>query len=66
MTCLECVYHGPPVSQYRGARPCEFCISKPGFPKKQSVVEVISCQDVETGSAEPKTATLAIPAVQES
>ena len=70
MTCLECVYHGPPVSDYRGARPCDFCITVPGYTKKQKIEEVAQCQETnetaQTGPAEPSTAKPADPGLATS
>lgn len=33
MTCIDCKFHGPPVSDYQGPKPCADCIPHPGFPK---------------------------------
>ena len=35
MSCLECRFHGPPVSDYTGPKPCEECIPHVGFPKQE-------------------------------
>ena len=37
MSCLECKFHGPPVSTYIGPRPCSECIPHNGFPKQETV-----------------------------
>lgn len=41
MSCLECKFHGRPVSDYVGPKPCEECIPYNGFPKKEPVVECL-------------------------
>lgn len=37
MSCLECKFHGPPVSDYTGPKPCAECIRHVGFPKQEPV-----------------------------
>ena len=37
MSCLECRFHGPPVSAYTGPKPCAECIPHNGFPKEEPV-----------------------------
>ena len=37
MSCLECKFHGPPVSDYTGLKPCAECIPHNGFPKQEPV-----------------------------
>ena len=39
MSCLECKFHGPPVSNYTGPKPCGECIPYNGFPKQEPVTE---------------------------
>lgn len=46
MTCLDCKFHGPPVSDYQGPKPCADCIPHPGFPKWEPVAFV--GKDVDT------------------
>ena len=41
MTCIDCKFHGPPVSDYRGPKPCADCIPYSGFPKWEPVVSVL-------------------------
>jgi len=33
------MFHGPPVSDYTGDRPCGTCITTPGFPNWEPVKE---------------------------
>ena len=40
MTCIDCKFHGPPVSDYQGPKPCADCIPHPGFPKWEPVTLV--------------------------
>jgi len=42
MSCLECKFHGPPVSTYVGPRPCSECIPHNGFPKQEPVEKASS------------------------
>ena len=37
MSCLDCKFHGPPVSDNEGPKPCAECIGEPGFPKWERV-----------------------------
>jgi hypothetical protein len=37
MSCLECKFHGPPVSDYVGPKPCAECIQYAGFPKQEPI-----------------------------
>jgi len=37
MSCLDCKFHGPPVSDYTGPKPCAECIRHVGFPKQEPV-----------------------------
>ena len=37
MSCLDCNFHGPPVSDYTGPKPCAECIQTDGFKKREPI-----------------------------
>ena len=43
-SCLTCKFHGPPVSDFAGARPCAACISHAGFPKWEPAAQPLMLQ----------------------